>query len=209
MSTHTLITAAHAAANALIAAEDEIEGLDRAIGDGDHFHNMKRGAEVVLSLTEGMADKPPSEVMKAIGMKLMSTIGGASGPLTASFFIGAAKTDGVDDAWTPDTAARLVNAGVAAIQHRGKANRGDKTMLDTLIPVAEAMSAGAAAEKPPAEIAASVKSAAADGVESTRDILATKGRAAFLGERAIGHIDPGAKSCAVMAAAICDALYPS
>lgn len=207
MSTETLITCAKAAATALIAAEDEIEGLDRAIGDGDHFHNMKRGAEVVLTVTQEMGDKPASHVMKAIGMKLMSTIGGASGPLTASFFLAAAKADGVDEDWTTTTAAALVGEGVNAIQQRGKAARGDKTMLDVLIPVAEALADGAAKGTAGAEIAATVKRAAADGVEATRNIQATKGRAAFLGERAIGHIDPGAKSCAVMSTAICNALF--
>lgn len=208
MSTDTLSTCARAAANALVAAEDEIEHLDRAIGDGDHFHNMKRGADAVLAILEDAGDKPASEVMKAIGMKLMSTVGGASGPLSASFFLACAKSEGIDAEWTPAVVAAMVRDGTEAVRQRGKANRGDKTMVDVLLPVSEALEAADRQSMNGTQIAAAVRAAAGEGVASTKDIKATKGRAAFLGERAVGHIDPGAKSCAVMTVAICDALFP-
>ena len=127
------------AANALIANEAEIEGLDRAIGDGDHFHNMKRGAETVIRLANELRDVPADAALKAIAAKLLSTIGGASGPLTASFFLAASKTDGVAGPWDLKLVARLVGDGVEAIRKRGGANRGDKTMLDVLIGVAETL----------------------------------------------------------------------
>ncbi len=206
MSTARLIASARVAAAALIAAEDRIEGLDRAIGDGDHFHNMKRGAETVLALAADVADAPASVALKAIAMKLMTTIGGASGPLTSSFFLAASRTPGVDDEWTPQVVAALVADGVAAIVKRGGAGLGDKTMVDVLIPVSRTLSECAAAGADRAETLARVAAAAEQGMLSTRDMRAAKGRAAFLGERAVGHIDPGAMSCFVMIAAICAAL---
>jgi len=205
MSTNQLIAVAKVAASALIAAEDRIEGLDRAIGDGDHFHNMKRGAETVIALAETLANEPADAALKAIAMKLMTTIGGASGPLTSSFFLAASKTPGVAGEWTPSVVAAMVGDGVAAIVKRGGAGLGDKTMLDVLIPVSETLTRCAGEGASPEVTRARVKEAAEKGMLSTRDMRAAKGRAAFLGERAIGHIDPGAMSCSVMIAAICDA----
>ncbi|MEM9013250.1 MAG: dihydroxyacetone kinase subunit DhaL [Pseudomonadota bacterium] len=205
MSMDLLRRAAHAAHDAIRANEDRIEGLDRAIGDGDHYHNVIRGAEVAAKLADELGDaapdQAPDQALKQIGMKLLSTIGGASGPLMSSFFLAAAKTPGAGAVWDRATVTAMVRDGVAAIQARGKAKQGDKTMLDTLIPVAEALEAGAGDD--PAALAAKVQAAAEAGMQSTKDILATKGRAAFLGERAIGHIDPGAMSCCVIVTAIC------
>jgi dihydroxyacetone kinase-like protein len=206
MSTPQLLHCAKVAANALIANEAAIEGLDRAIGDGDHFHNMKRGAETVVRLSEELADVPADAALKAIGMKLMSTIGGASGPLTASFFLAAAKTDGVSGNWSLPVVARLVDDGVEAIRKRGGASRGDKTMLDVLIGVADTLKDCAQRGIPASEVLRAVRVAAEEGMESTRNLRATRGRAAFLGERAVGHIDPGAASCCVMTVAICSSL---
>lgn len=197
MSTEILLTCARAARDALAAREDEIEGLDRAIGDGDHYHNVKRGADVAVEVAEAQAGQPADAAMKAIAMKLMSTIGGASGPLISSFFLAASKSAGAD--WTPDVVAAMARDGTEAIKARGKADRGDKTMLDVLIPVAETLAEGGD------DLRGRVKAKAEAGMLSTKDILATKGRAAFLGERAIGHVDPGAMSCFVMICAICDA----
>ncbi|MEM0908034.1 MAG: dihydroxyacetone kinase subunit DhaL [Pseudomonadota bacterium] len=201
MSTQSILAAAAAARAALYDHEADIEGLDRAIGDGDHYINITRGADTVAQMAESLADEPPSAVMKAIAMKLMSTIGGASGPLISSFFLAAAKTDGIDAPWTPATVAQLVEDGTAAIQRRGKADVGDKTMLDVLIPLAKALRENV--DKTPAELSAIAVSAAEAGKDATRDITARFGRAAFLGERAIGHIDPGAMSAFVITRAIC------
>ena len=202
MSTQTILAAASAARDAIHAREADIEGLDRAIGDGDHYINIKRGADTVAAMAEELNDKPPSEVLKAIAMKLLSTIGGASGPLISSFFLAGAKTEGIDEPWTAETIARLVDDGTAAIAKRGKASEGDKTMLDVLVPVARAMKENT--DKNAAALRALAVETAEKGKDSTRDITARFGRAAFLGERAIGHIDPGAMSAYVIIKAICE-----
>jgi len=206
MSTPQLLRLAQIAAGALIASEDKIESLDRAIGDGDHFYNMKRGAETIIRLAGELGDVPAEAALKAIAMKLMSTIGGASGPLTASFFLGASKTDGVSGPWSLPVVARLVGDGVEAIRKRGGADRGDKTMLDVLMGVADTLKDCVERDIPASDALRAVRVAAEEGMESTRNLRATRGRAAFLGERAIGHIDPGAASCCVMTVAICSAL---
>ncbi|WP_108660900.1 dihydroxyacetone kinase subunit DhaL [Acuticoccus kandeliae] len=205
MSTETILKAAEAAREAIAANESEIEHLDRAIGDGDHYINIKRGAETIIALAPDLADKAPGEAMKAIAMKLMSTIGGASGPLIASFFLAASKTEGIDEPWTAATVARLTRDGVEAIKKRGKADLGHKTMLDVLIPVAAALEDGAASGEAGDALAERVVATAEAGKDSTRDLTAHYGRAAFLGERAIGTVDPGAMSSFIIIRAICGA----
>lgn len=190
--------------SAILAHEADIECLDREIGDGDHYINMKRGCEAIAGLAETLTKLPLVDALNSIGMKLLSTIGGASGPLFASFFIGMSKTLKVNG---PDSAMHIAaafDAGVQAIMQRGKAQAGEKTMLDVLIPVAETFKSLAAQGKSTQEIAVILKQVAIEGVESTRSMLATKGRASGLGERVIGHLDAGAKSCQVMIHAVCD-----
>ncbi len=206
MSTEIIITAAGAIRDAIGASEDTIESLDRAIGDGDHYHNVKRGAETVAEMSGSLAGKDPDQALKAIAMKLMSTIGGASGPLMSSFFLAMSKAEGVNGRWDLPTFARLFRAGVEGIRSRGKADLGDKTMLDVLIPVAATLEEAAAEGAPPVDLASRIRETAEKGMLATRDISARFGRAAFLGERAIGHIDPGAMSCKVMIGAVCDAV---
>ena len=193
---------------AIIAHEAEIEGLDRAIGDGDHYLNVKRGAETIAGMAGTLKLSPPDEALNKIGMKLLSTIGGAAGPLFASFFIEMAKY--IKQCKSHDLShleiAAAFAAGVQGIIHRGKAGLGEKTMLDVLIPVSTTFTLSAAAGKNTEQICADVKAAADTGLESTRNLVATKGRAAGLGERAIGHLDAGAKSCQVMIHAVCDML---
>ncbi|QDC43853.1 dihydroxyacetone kinase subunit DhaL [Methylophilus medardicus] len=189
---------------AILANEADIECLDRDIGDGDHYINMKRGCEAIAGLGETLTKLPLVDALNSIGMKLLSTIGGASGPLFASFFIGMSKTLKVN---APDSAMHIAaafDAGVQAIMQRGKAQAGEKTMLDVLIPVAEQFNSLAAQGKSTQEIAVILKQVASEGLESTRSMLATKGRASGLGERVIGHLDAGAKSCQVMIHAVCD-----
>lgn len=189
---------------AILANEADIECLDRDIGDGDHYINMKRGCEAIAGLAETLTKLPLVDALNSIGIKLLSTIGGASGPLFASFFIGMSKTLKVN---APDSAMHIAaafDAGVQAIMQRGKAQAGEKTMLDVLIPVAEQFKSLAAQGKSTQEIAVILKQVASEGLESTRSMLATKGRASGLGERVIGHLDAGAKSCQVMIHAVCD-----
>jgi len=141
--------------------------------------------------------------LNKIGLKLLSTIGGASGPLLASFFMSMAKVLKEKNDDTITTYAAAFSAGVEAIQHRGKAALGEKTMLDVLIPVAQQFSALAASNTEIKAICHALMYTAEEGMLATKALIATKGRAASLGERAIGHIDPGAKSCQLMINAVC------
>jgi dihydroxyacetone kinase-like protein len=189
---------------AIVANEADIESLDRAIGDGDHYINMKRGSEVVAGMYNELLPLPADEVLNKIGMKLLSTIGGASGPLFASFFMSMAKTLKQNGHETPLEIAAAFAAGVQAIMQRGKAQAGEKTMLDVLIPVSTTFTTCAASNKTLVETCKALKQAADIGLESTRNMIATKGRASGLGERVIGHLDAGAKSCQVMVHTVCD-----
>lgn len=204
MKTAFILSASQAIHHAIVAHEAEIESLDRAIGDGDHYANMKRASEMIAAMHGELENQPADAVLHKIGMKLLSTLGGASGPLFASFFMmmgKAAKENGHES--TLQTAAAFA-AGVQAIVQRGKAGLGEKTMLDVLIPVSTTFTLMAAQDKTAKEIAEALKKVADDGLESTRNLIATKGRAAGLGERAIGHLDAGAKSCQVITHSVCD-----
>ena len=204
MKTEFILQAAQAVNNAILANESEIESLDREIGDGDHYINMKRGCATVIAMHDELATLTPDAALQKIGMKLLSTIGGASGPLIASFFMAMAKTVKEQGAGSLPQIAAAFAAGVEAIKLRGKADVGEKTMLDVLIPVARTFQKLAGENTDRIALFDAVKREAEQGMLSTRDLIATKGRAAFLGERAIGHIDAGAKSSQVMITAVCD-----
>lgn len=204
MQTETITSACLAVRDAILRHEADIEGLDRAIGDGDHYINMKRGSETIAGMVAELAPLSDADALNKIGMKLLSTIGGASGPLFASFFMGMGKTLKENGNSTSLEIAAAFAAGVQAIMHRGKAQAGEKTMLDVLIPVSTTFTTLAASGASTQAICQQLKTVASEGLESTRDMLATKGRAAGLGERAIGHLDAGAKSCEVMVHAVCD-----
>ncbi|HEY7985720.1 MAG TPA: dihydroxyacetone kinase subunit DhaL [Methylophilaceae bacterium] len=204
MNTEFILASADAINRAILASESEIESLDREIGDGDHYINMKRGCATVVSMRDELAILAPDAALQRIGIKLLSTIGGASGPLIASFFMAMSKAAKEQGADTLPQIAKAFAAGVEAIKTRGKADVGEKTMLDVLIPVAKTFVELAEQGAERTAIFAALKQQAEQGMLATRDIIATKGRAAFLGERAIGHIDPGAKSCQVMIATVCD-----
>jgi dihydroxyacetone kinase-like protein len=176
-----LIRAAHAVID---ANAQELTGLDAAIGDADHGLNMKRGFEALLAESEALSLKPLGEALKAAGMKLVMTVGGASGPLYGTFLMTLGKE--IDAAPFPAAFAKAVDS-VAA---RGKSERGQKTMLDVLFPLAEALNAGVALAQLP-EIAAR-------SAEAMVPVQATRGRASFLGERSIGHMDPGSRSCVLL-----------
>lgn len=197
-------SAASAIQQTILAHESELESLDRAIGDGDHYINMKRGAQTIVDMQQELATLTPDATLNKVGMKLLSTIGGASGPLLASFFMGMAKTIKEKGDASAATCASAFAAGVDMIRQRGKADLGEKTMLDVLIPVANQFTAMAAQGASTKEISNALAKTAEQGMLSTKDLIATKGRAAGLGERAIGHIDPGAKSCQLMIEAVCN-----
>lgn len=204
MKTEFILLAAEAVNQAIISREHEIESLDREIGDGDHFINMKRGCATIVGMRDELAGLPPDAALQKIGMKLLSTIGGASGPLIGSFFIAMAKAVKEQGAETLPEIAVAFSAGVEAIKSRGKADAGEKTMLDVLIPVSHTFTRLADEGFERNSLLEVLKREAEQGMLATKDMIATKGRAAFLGERAVGHIDPGAKSCQVIIAAICD-----
>jgi len=186
-----------AAAVRIIGAADELTALDQAIGDGDHGINMKRGCEQVLAELDAIAAKPTGEAPKAVGMALVMKVGGASGPLygSGSLFMSMGKKLGERPA-TIELLPEVFAAGVEAVAARGKSTPCEKTMLDVLTPVLEAMRPGEPVR------AESLRKAAARGAASTIPMRATKGRASFLGERSIGHMDPGARSSQIMIEAL-------
>jgi dihydroxyacetone kinase-like protein len=197
----TLKSLIAAAADQVIACAPELTALDQAIGDGDHGTNMKRGFEAVLGKLDAIAAAPPGAAVKAIGRTLVMTVGGASGPLYGSFFmaLGDAISAGKR---LPEDLADIFASGVEAVSARGRSKAGEKTMLDVLIPVLETLRA----ERGRPDLAGRVRATATAAVERTAPMLATKGRAAFLGPRSIGHIDPGARSSCVLVYAICNTL---
>jgi dihydroxyacetone kinase-like protein len=204
MKTAFILQAAEAVNKAILVNEAEIESLDRAIGDGDHFINIRRGCAAISGMQDELAQLAPEAALQKIGMKLLATIGGASGPLIGSFFISMAKVARERSAGSLPAIAAAFAAGVEAIRQRGKADVGEKTMLDVLIPVSQTFTRLAAQDVGRTLLFDALKHEADQGLHSTRDMIATKGRAAFLGARAIGHLDPGAKTCQVMIHAVCD-----
>lgn len=204
MQTTFILQAAQAVNQAIINSEAEIESLDREIGDGDHYLNIRRGCATVVALQDELSALTPDAALQKIGMKLLSTIGGASGPLIGSFFMSMGKAAKENGSSSLPQIAAAFTAGVEAIKQRGKADVGQKTMLDVLIPVARKFEVLAAQGVERSVLLDTLKQTAETGVESTRNMIATKGRAAFLGERAIGHLDAGAKSSQVMIHAVCD-----
>jgi phosphoenolpyruvate---glycerone phosphotransferase subunit DhaL len=182
-------------ATRIIAASDELTQLDQAIGDGDHGLNMKRGMEAVLADVDKLAFLSLPEALKAAGMTLVMKVGGASGPLYGTLFITLGKE--LPEHPARADAARALGAAIDAVKARGKAERGQKTMLDVLIPVQEALGSGEAG---------AIAQVAAAAAEATIPMQATRGRASFLGERSIGHMDPGARSSQIMIEAIADVL---
>ena len=193
-----------AAAETIFAHTEELSELDRAIGDGDHGLNMKRGFEAVLADADNLAGKPLGEMLKGAGTHLVMTIGGASGPLYGSLLLAMGKA-AADQPADIAGVARIFAEGVEAVRKRGKSDAGEKTMLEVLLPVSRRLSAAAPAESA-ADLAAELCAVADQGLESTRPMRATKGRASFLGERSIGHLDPGARSSQLLLHAVCDVL---
>ncbi|HEY3301554.1 MAG TPA: dihydroxyacetone kinase subunit DhaL [Methylophilaceae bacterium] len=206
MQTAFILKAIAAIHQAILANESQIESLDREIGDGDHYINMKRGCASIANMSEELANLSPDAALNKIGMKLLSTIGGASGPLFASFFISMGKTLKENGDNNIAHIAVAFAAGVQAIMQRGKADLGEKTMLDVLIPVSRTFTTLAVQSTDIKTLASTIKAEAEKSMLATKNMIATKGRAAGLGERTVGHIDAGAKSCQVMIEAVCNLL---
>lgn len=191
-----LVEAAHAA---ILARVDELTDLDRAIGDGDHGVNMRRGLDAVAGERSEICALPFGEAMRRIGTTLVLQVGGASGPLYGSFLLAVADRFQTAPQTVSDV-ARLVSVGLAAMKARGRADIGAKTMLDVLAPVEAAL----ARANDAASAAAAARGAAQSGLEATRNMRALTGRASYLGERSVGFFDPGARSAAALVEAVCD-----
>lgn len=178
-----------AVAQDVIDHAEELTALDQAVGDGDHGVNMKRGAEAVLADIDALAEKTLPEALKAIGMALVMKVGGASGPLYGTFFMTLGKSLPEKPNATDTVAA--FDAALQAVMARGKSHPGQKTMLDVLAPILAHLKN----DPNPCE---ALCAAAAEAAEATIPMRAERGRASFLGERSIGHMDPGARSSALM-----------
>lgn len=189
-----------------VVAENRIElmELDRAIGDGDHGDNLDRGFTAVTTKLADAASDTPAAVLKLIATTLMSTVGGAAGPLYGTAFLRAATSAG-DERVDASGVAALLTAAVEGVVARGKAAPGDKTMVDALAPAAEAARAAAENGAAPRAVLAAAAEAAEEGARATEPMVARKGRASYLGERSAGHVDPGAQSSALILRAAADA----
>jgi dihydroxyacetone kinase-like protein len=200
------VAAAVRAAAAVVAEHRvELSELDRAIGDGDHGENLNRGFTAVVAALDAGAPETPGAVLKLVATTLISKVGGAAGPLYGTAFLRASAKLGPAAELDVPALLDALRAGLEGVQARGKAVGGDATMVDALIP---AVSAAEKAAEDGGDVAA-VLTAAADaadrGAESTVDLVPRKGRASYLGERAVGHLDPGARSSALLLRAFAEA----
>ena len=182
--------------------KEEIEKLDQEIGDGDHIFNIQRGIKEAMQMRNELVSENPKNIFKKVGFKIMTTIGGSSGALFATLLLGMSKRFS-EDVDNRKNLIKMFAAGVEDMKKRGKANIGEKTMLDVLIPVCEFLQ-NYRENSNNSDLAKEVKSIAKEGMLSTKNIVATKGRASFLGERSKGHIDPGARSTQLAIEAICN-----
>jgi dihydroxyacetone kinase-like protein len=187
-----------AVARTVIMHADELTALDQRIGDGDHGINLKRGFEAVLADLDRLSDQPLPDAVRSIGTQLVMKVGGASGPLYGTLLL----TLGKELPEAPDLADvnRAFARAIDAVKARGKSDVGHKTMLDVLAPVQAELANGGT------DLRSRIARTAASAAEATIPLRAVRGRASFLGERSIGHMDPGARSSALMIAAIASEL---
>jgi dihydroxyacetone kinase-like protein len=194
-----------AAVEAIRTNAELLGDLDRAIGDGDHGVNMLRGFSTIAAQRDELLALPLAPALEAMGKLLVMNVGGASGPLYGSLLMAMGRAGARDGA----SLGTMIDEGVAAVKKRGKSERGEKTMLDVLVPVqlawAQSQQEGAGATLALERL----RRAAQEGLEATRPLLATKGRASFLRERSIGHLDPGAYSSFLLVNAACGAFLES
>ncbi|GCE19996.1 dihydroxyacetone kinase subunit DhaL [Dictyobacter kobayashii] len=182
--------------------------LDSAIGDADHGINMDRGFTAVSTKIAGVSDADIGALLKTVGSTLVSTVGGASGPLYGTAFLRAGMaTSGKQVLETPELIA-MFDAALEGIKARGKAQAGEKTMLDAFIPAVDAAQQAAKDQLPVPQLLQSMAAAAEVGMNATIEMIATKGRASYLGERSVGHQDPGATSCWLILQALSDTVSP-
>jgi phosphoenolpyruvate---glycerone phosphotransferase subunit DhaL len=185
-------------AQRVIAHADELTALDRAIGDGDHGINMRRGFEAVLADVEKFSEQSLGEGLRGIGTTLVMKVGGASGPLYGTLFMTLGRS--LSDEISREQVAAAFGAALEAVKVRGKSEVGQKTMLDVLAPVLAELQQGGS------DLAARLRAKASAAAQATVPMKATRGRASFLGERSIGHMDPGARSSAIIVDAVSDVM---
>ena len=207
LSTADLANFVEVYADRLRDAKEELTRLDSAIGDADHGINMDRGFSAVREVLPHLREGEPGPLFKAVGMKLISTVGGASGPLYGTFFLRLGTAIGDAHEVDPTLLATALRAGLGGVIARGKAELDDKTMVDAMTPAVAAFEAGVADDLTAALSAAAA--AAATGRDRITPLVARKGRASYLGERSAGHQDPGATSTTILFESLRDALGPS
>jgi dihydroxyacetone kinase-like protein len=191
------------AAAAVREQRDYLTQLDSAIGDGDHGTNMNRGFEAVEKALAGQnGSVPPGRLLIVAGKTLVSTVGGASGPLWGSALRAAGRSLGDADSFEAAELAAALDAAIAAVVDLGAATPGDKTMVDALLPASQALHDGLDAGVPLQAAITAASEAAEEGARTTVPMLARKGRASYLGERSVGHQDPGATSAALILRAL-------
>jgi dihydroxyacetone kinase-like protein len=191
---------------AIVAANKAyLTDLDSAIGDADHGINMDRGFQAVLEKIEGLTARDIGAAFKAVGMTLISKVGGAAGPLYGTFFLQLGTTTAGKEAIALDEFVAALEAGIAGIQRLGKAEPGDKTMVDALLPARDAIKAAASDGASVGAAVARAAEAAEAGMLATVPLVARKGRASYLGERSAGHQDPGATSSYLLLKCAADA----
>jgi dihydroxyacetone kinase-like protein len=188
-----------AAAESIGEHKQELNTLDREIGDGDHGENMDRGMRAATAALDKLpADATPNAALRSIAMTLISTVGGASGPLYGTAFLKAAEPLGDAEAIDEQGLVAALAAARDGVVSRGKAQPGDKTMIDAWTPAVDAASAARDSGASVSEILAAAAEAAEQGAVATEPLVARKGRASYLGERSAGHRDPGAQSTALL-----------
>jgi dihydroxyacetone kinase-like protein len=202
MNGNTVMACIDAAYAALKEHTEEIASLDQQIGDGDHIFNLLRGMEALLAVRADIEAEAFGPALDIAASKVLSTVGGSSGPLFFSLLNGMAKAS-MSHAMDVAGFAHIFAAGVEAVGQRGKTGVGSKTMMDVLIPVAKRLEELAAERAAARVVLGTLPQVAEENMLATRDMLATKGRASFLGERSRGHIDPGARSSQIMIASVC------
>ena len=199
--------AAKVIANAIISEKNHLTMLDTKIGDGDHGLNMARGATAVLETVDELAnDVSTADLCNAVGQAIIMNVGGASGPLYGTGFVDGAKTLNESSKLNVETLAKFFEAAIAGIQRRGHAKKGDKTMLDTLIPIYESLKVAQTADKSIDEVLDDALTSAREGVEFTKTIAAKRGLASYIGDRSIGVEDPGAVSSLIIFRTFCQFL---
>ncbi|HWC83319.1 MAG TPA: dihydroxyacetone kinase subunit DhaL [Pseudonocardiaceae bacterium] len=200
-----VVAALRAAAKVIDEHRDELVELDRKIGDGDHGENLQRGFRNFVTAVDRSTPATPSAVLKLLATTLISTVGGAAGPLYGTGFLRAAATIGDAPELTAPLVVDALRGALAGVVARGKAEAGDKTMVDALIPAVDAAAGALERGADIPEILAAAATGAEEGAAATIPLVARKGRASYLGQRSAGTQDPGARSTALLLRAFADA----